>query len=96
MSKKVLVVDDQPLPRQALCNELLDVGFEVEQAEDGEQGLTWIELIVALEYEYGIDWISSEPTPDAPDQLRQLLRCGAASKGRIEIVKSADEISSKP
>ena len=38
MSKKVLVVDDQPLPRQALCNELLDVGFEVEQAEDGEQG----------------------------------------------------------
>ena len=38
MSKKVLVVDDQPLPRQALCNELLDVGFEVEQADDGEQG----------------------------------------------------------
>ncbi|MCH2185239.1 response regulator [Myxococcota bacterium] len=38
MTKKVLVVDDQPLPRRALCNELLDVGFEVEQAEDGEQG----------------------------------------------------------
>ncbi len=38
MSKKVLFVDDQPQPRQALCNELLDVGFEVEQAEDGEQG----------------------------------------------------------
>ena len=38
MAKKVLVVDDQPLPRQALCNELLDVGFDVEQANDGEQG----------------------------------------------------------
>lgn len=38
MTKKVLVVDDQPLPRQALCNELLDVGFDVEQADDGEQG----------------------------------------------------------
>ncbi|MFP6641421.1 MAG: response regulator [Myxococcota bacterium] len=38
MHKKILVVDDQKLPRQALCNELLDAGFDVDQAADGVQG----------------------------------------------------------
>lgn len=38
MHKKILVVDDERLPRQALCNELTDAGFEVDQAADGLQG----------------------------------------------------------
>ena len=38
MVRTVLIVDDQPLPRQALCNELVDVGFRVEQADNGESG----------------------------------------------------------
>ncbi len=37
MRGTVLLVDDQPLPRQALANELTDAGFRVIQASDGEE-----------------------------------------------------------
>ena len=38
MHGNVLVVDDQPLPRRALANELRDGGFTVQEAADGAEG----------------------------------------------------------
>lgn len=38
MPERVLVVDDQPNPRRLLCMELVEAGFEVLEAENGEEG----------------------------------------------------------
>ncbi len=40
MSKRVLVVEDEQLTRQALVDELIGQGFEVLQAVNGEEGLS--------------------------------------------------------
>ena len=39
MSKRILVVEDEQLTRQALVDELANEGFEVLQAINGEEGL---------------------------------------------------------
>lgn len=36
--KKILVVDDNPIHRGLLANELADLGYEVERARDDEEG----------------------------------------------------------
>ena len=39
MSKRILVIEDEQLTRQALVDELASEGFEVLQATNGEEGL---------------------------------------------------------
>jgi two-component system KDP operon response regulator KdpE len=39
---KVLIADDDPALRRALCNSLRPLGFDIQEAEDGEHALTAI------------------------------------------------------
>lgn len=41
--KRILVIDDDELVRDTICNFLLASGYEVESAEDGDQGLKLLE-----------------------------------------------------
>ncbi len=43
MPKKVLIVDDDEAVRELLIDVVKDLGFEAVGAEDGEDGLSWIE-----------------------------------------------------
>jgi CheY-like chemotaxis protein len=42
-SRKVLVIDDDPLIRQFIVEHLRDVGYEVTEARDGESGLALLD-----------------------------------------------------
>ena len=39
MSKRILVVEDQPDNRQIICDMLAHTEYNITEAEDGEQGL---------------------------------------------------------
>ena len=42
MSKRILVVEDQPDNRQIICDMLADTGYETVEAENGEEALAAI------------------------------------------------------
>jgi two-component system, cell cycle response regulator len=69
---RILTIDDSSTIRSIITKQMLDLGFEVEQAEDGEQGLAKLEEIVA-------DLILLDvtmPVMDGPTMLAKLRERG--------------------
>ncbi len=83
---RVLVAEDSPLIRDAICRELTQAGFEVTAAEDGEQALR-------LSRERRFDAVSTDvmmPKLDGYELVRALRQQPAYAQVPIVMVTSKD------
>jgi CheY-like chemotaxis protein len=46
VSARILVIEDEPLVRELMLEVLTEVGFQVDEAEDGEQALKLIDALL--------------------------------------------------
>ncbi|MBM7648727.1 CheY-like chemotaxis protein [Bacillus ectoiniformans] len=103
--KKILVVDDEEILRMLILDTLEDLGYEVEEAEDGQEAL---EKVEQLEYDLMIlDYMMPNVTgieviERLPDSIKAklpvlMLTAKAQVADRQEVLdKGADYFMAKP
>lgn len=86
----VLIIDDDAELREALSEALIDSGFEVEVAENGEKGLE-----VALKIQPNIILLDLVmPVMDGWEFLERLHKDDWGSHARVIILTNSDDIDS--
>ncbi|MGM7634516.1 response regulator transcription factor [Bacillus sp. Hm123] len=103
--KRILVVDDEEILRMLICDTLEDLGYEIEEAEDGEEALRKVSEqsydLMILDYMMpnitGIEVIEQLPN-EVKQALPVLMLTAKAQETDRQAVleKGADYFMSKP
>ncbi|OLS38217.1 response regulator [Alkalihalophilus pseudofirmus] len=103
--KKILVVDDEEILRMLICDTLEDLGYEIDEAEDGHEALKKVELqsydLMVLDYMMPnvtgievIERLSKETKKKLP--ILMLTAKAQAADRKVVLEKGADYFMSKP
>ncbi|OZI10448.1 response regulator [Bacillaceae bacterium SAS-127] len=103
--KRILVVDDEEILRMLICDTLEDLGYEIEEAEDGEEALEKVSEqsydLMILDYMMpnitGIEVIEQLPKEIKQTLPILMLTAKAQEADRQAVLeKGADYFMSKP
>lgn len=103
--KKILVVDDEEILRMLICDTLEDLGYEIDEAEDGQEALNKVKLqsydLMVLDYMMpnvtGIEVIERLPEETKKNLPILMLTAKAQAADRQTVLdKGADYFMSKP